>query len=36
METNETRQDAAEMLRKYLEYGKHNNPLYSERCKYAK
>ena len=32
MDTNETRDDAAKMLRKYLEYGKNGDAIYEERC----
>ncbi len=35
MDTNETKQDAAEMLLKYLEYGKDNNPVYKNRCEWT-
>ena len=33
METNETKQNAMEMLIKYLEYGRQDLDIYSERCK---
>ena len=33
METNETRQDALEMLLKYMEYGMKRMRVYEDKCK---